>query len=89
MTSDKAIELFRAAAVLAMTLSGPALLAVLVVGLIIGLLQTVTQLHEQSLSFIPKMIVLSLVLMFVLPWGLERLSEYAIDLIRGIPASIE
>ena len=44
-----------------------------------------TQLHDQTLAFVPKMIVISLVVLYLLPWGLSRMAEYASDLIRGIP----
>ena len=88
MTADLAVELCRAAVVIALTIAGPALLAALATGLIIGLLQTVTQLHDQTLSFIPKLIVMAIVISFLLPWGLGRLTEYATEVIQGIPGTI-
>ena len=61
------------------------LLAALAIGLVIGLLQTVTQLHDQTLAFVPKLIGVSFVVLYLLPWGLSRMTEYATDLIREIP----
>ncbi len=88
MTADLAVELCRSAVLLAQTLGGPVLLAALAIGLTIGLIQAVTQMHDQTLSFVPKLIVMSLIILFLLPWGLGRLTEYATDLIRGIPGTI-
>ena len=85
MTADLAVELCRSAILLALTIGGPVLLAALAIGLVIGLIQAMTQLHDQTLAFVPKMIVISLVVLYLLPWGLSRMAEYASDLIRGIP----
>ena len=88
MTADLAAEMCRTAVLLALTIGGPVLLAALATGLIVGLLQAVTQLHDQTLAFVPKLIVMSLVILFLLPWGLSQLTEYATDLIREIPRTI-
>ena len=88
MTTDTAIELCRSAALLALVLSGPVLLAALAVGLVLGLLQALTQVQDQSLTFVPRLIVLTLIGLLLLPWGLSLLTEYAADLIRGIPGTI-
>jgi flagellar biosynthetic protein FliQ len=88
MTADIAAELCQTAVILALTIAAPVLLAALATGLIVGLLQAMTQLHDQTLTFIPKLIVMALVILFLLPWGLGRLTEYATDLIHGIPGTI-
>lgn len=88
MTAELAAELCQTALTLALVLGGPVLLAALSTSLIVGMLQAVTQMHDQTLAFIPKLIVMSLVILFLLPWGISRLTEYATDLIRGIPGSI-
>ncbi len=88
MTADAAMELCRNAALLALMLCGPALLAALAVGLVMGLLQGLTQVQDQSLTFVPRLIVLSLVVLLLMPWGLSLLTTYAADLIRGIPGTI-
>jgi len=88
MTADIAAELCQTAVILALTIAAPVLLAALATGLIVGLLQAMTQLHDQTLTFIPKLIVMALVILFLLPWGLGRLTEYATDLIQGIPGTI-
>lgn len=88
MTTDTAIELFRNAAMLALVLCGPLLLVALAVGLVMGLIQALTQVQDQSLTFVPRLLALTVVLLLLLPWGLSLLTEYAADLIRGIPHSI-
>ena len=85
MTADLAVELCRSAVLLALTIGGPVRVAALAIGLVIGLLQSITQLHDQTLAFVPKLICISLVVLYLLPWGLGRMTEYASDLIREIP----
>ena len=85
MTAELAVELCRSSVLHALTVGGPVLITALVIGLIVGLLQSMTQLHDQTIAFVPKLILTSLVIVFLLPWGLSQLTEYATDLIRGIP----
>lgn len=61
MTQDIAMEVFTAALVLALKLGLPVLIAAVVIGLIIAILQAATQVHEQTLSFAPKAIVVAIV----------------------------
>lgn len=88
MTSDQAAEVCQGAIMTALVIGGPILLSALLTSLIVGLLQSVTQLQEQTISLIPRLAIVSLVLMFFLPWGLNRLTEYATTLIRAIPGTI-
>ena len=88
MTADDAIELCRSAVLLSVTVGGPVLIAALAIGLIVGLIQAVTQLHDQTISLVPKLLVVSLVIFYLLPWGLSRMTDYAADLIRGIPGHL-
>lgn len=60
-----------------MELSLPLLAAGLVVGLAVSLLQAVTQIQEQTLSFIPKIIAVAATLFFLLPWLLAVITQYA------------
>ena len=88
MTTDAAVELCRSMVLEVLLLAGPVLLAGLLIGLIVSLLQAVTQLHDQTLSLVPKLTVMSVAILYLLPWGLSRLAEYASDLIRSIPNSL-
>ena len=88
MTSDLAAELCHNAIMTALVVGAPILLSALLTSLLVGLIQSVTQLHDQSITLIPRLTIVSLVMLFFLPWGLSRLTEYATDLIRGIPGTI-
>jgi flagellar biosynthesis protein FliQ len=85
MTPDTAIELTQRAILMSLLLGLPALAAALVMGLFISIGQAVTQLQDQTLSFVPKVIAMLAVLLYTLPWTLQLLSEYATEVIRGIP----
>lgn len=67
MTSIEAIEIARAALVLVLTIAGPILLVALIVGVVIGLLQALTQVQEMTLTFVPKILIAGIVLLLTLP----------------------
>jgi flagellar biosynthetic protein FliQ len=85
MDQDTVVNLTTQAMDLAMKVGGPLLLAGLVVGLIVSVFQAVTQIQEQSLSFIPKIVVTAVVLIVAGPWMLNQLLTYTEDLFRSIP----
>lgn len=60
----------------------------MVAGLVIGLLQALTQIQEQTVAFVPKLFAMLLVLVLTLPWVLTRLLEYSSELIRDIPLKL-
>jgi flagellar biosynthetic protein FliQ len=62
-------------------LAGPLLLAAMSVGIIVSLLQAVTQINESTLTFIPKMIAVLAVLTVMAPWMLEVLRQYTSDVL--------
>lgn len=67
MDAADALELTRAALLVALTIAGPMLVASLIVGAVIGLFQALTQIQEMTLTFVPKILVLGLVLLLSLP----------------------
>lgn len=77
MTQDIAMEVFTAALVLALKLGLPVLIAAVVIGLIIAILQAATQVHEQTLSFAPKAIVVAIVLLLFGPWMMNSCIEFS------------
>jgi flagellar biosynthesis protein FliQ len=85
MDPQSAIDLAREALWTTLIVASPVLIAALVVGLVIGLLQAMTQVQEQSLVFVPKIIVMLLVLSISLPWLISRMVQYTSTLIGGIP----
>tara|TARA_B100001123_G_scaffold446176_1_gene599794 strand:+ start:1205 stop:1405 length:201 start_codon:yes stop_codon:yes gene_type:complete len=61
------------------------LLAGLLVGLSVSILQAVTQIHEVTLTFIPKILAVSVALMVALPWMIEKILDFMRNLMRLIP----
>lgn len=64
--------------------AGPVLLVLLVVGVLVGVIQVVTQLQEMTLTFVPKLIAVFVVFALLGPWMLGRLTGFATELWRGI-----
>jgi len=76
MTIDQATELIRNALILVLLISAPMLVIGLVVGIIVSLLQAVTQIQEQTLTFIPKITAMVLAAIILMPWIGQRLIDY-------------
>ncbi|MCX6130957.1 MAG: flagellar biosynthesis protein FliQ [Proteobacteria bacterium] len=70
---------------LAMKVASPALIATLVMGLLVSIFQAATQINEQTLSFIPKVLAMSAAMVVCGPWVLRLLMNFTINLIRDIP----
>ena len=75
-----ATDLVRQTFILAMLIAAPILIVGLLVGLIISLLQAVTQIQEQSLSFIPKTAAMVVAAIILMPWISHRMLEYTANL---------
>lgn len=69
-------------------LSAPLLLPALAVGLLVGMFQAATQINEMTLSFIPKVAIVGLVLVIAGPWMLTTLVSFSRELFENIPAYI-
>lgn len=76
MNEVEVIELCRESIMVLIKISGPILLAGLLVGVIISLLQTITQIQETTLSFIPKMLAIFLVTIWLLPFMMSTLTGF-------------
>ncbi len=76
MTQDLAMEIFKQAVWLAFKLGVPLLLVGMLVGLIIAILQAATQVHEQTLTFAPKVIVVALTLLALGPWMMNSVMDF-------------
>lgn len=88
MTPGLAIELVQHAVMLALLVAAPLLLTALGVGLLVSLIQAVTQLQEQTLTFIPKLVALALVFVITLPWLLSQLVQYLTATLRSLPTLV-
>ena len=74
---DQATDLIRHTLVLALIVSAPMLAIGLVVGIIVSLFQAVTQIQEQTLTFVPKIVAMVAAVIFLFPWMGHYLLEYA------------
>jgi flagellar biosynthesis protein FliQ len=88
MGPDVVLELCTQALELALRVGLPLLIVGLVVGLAVSVFQAVTQIQEQTLSFIPKILALAGVLIVLGPWMLNQLLSYTTDLWASIPQLI-
>jgi flagellar biosynthesis protein FliQ len=88
MNTDVVISLATQAMNVAFKVAMPLLLAGLVVGLIVSVFQAVTQIQEQTLSFIPKIVAIAAVLVILGPWMLGQILSYTADLYNGIPGLV-
>lgn len=85
MTPDTIVNLGQQAITVTVQLTAPILLATLLVGLIIAMFQAATQINEMTLTFVPKLIVMALVMLLAGPWMLRLLIDYTRNLVRSIP----
>ena len=88
MNQDTVINLASQAMSLALKIAGPLLLVALVIGLLISVFQAVTQIQEQSLSLIPKIAGVAVVIVLLGPWMLGQLVAYTTALYTAIPTMV-
>lgn len=88
MTLDHSVDLAHAALLMVLTLCGPPLLAALAVGVLVSLLQAMTQLQDVTIGFVPRLIVVLVVLACLWPWMGERMMDYSIALYRDVPRTL-
>lgn len=89
MTPEFAVEVIKSTLLQAVVLAGPLLLATLLVGLAVSLFQAVTSIHEQTLSFVPKMLVLFVLGIVLLPWLLRTAAEFTTQMITKLPQMVQ
>ena len=85
MDASEAIDLGQRAVTLALVIGAPVLVTSLVVGVIVSILQAVTQVQEQTLSFVPKIVAVLLAGVVVDPWMLARLVEFSKEMFTPLP----
>lgn len=82
MTLEVFLDVMKHAIQLLLTLITPPLLVSLVVGILISIFQAATQIHEQTLTFAPRIIVVFLTLMLLFGWMIENILEFVKDIIE-------
>ncbi len=88
MTPQFVLSLGREAITLTLLVSAPMLILGLVVGLIISILQAVTQIHEMTLTFIPKIVAVAVALLLFLPWMINLMVDFTTRLFGTIPTLV-
>jgi len=88
MTPETVTSLMSEAIKLTLLVGAPMLLVGLCIGLLISVFSAVTQIQEMTLTFVPKIIAVFLALLISLPWILEKLTTYTINLYSSIPLLI-
>lgn len=85
MTPDYVLYLSRQTLLTAIYILLPILGSGLLVGLVVSIFQAITQIHEMTLTFIPKMAVVALILLLLMPWFLDTLLSYTREIFAQIP----
>jgi flagellar biosynthetic protein FliQ len=88
MDVPQTIDIGRDAIMTALILGTPALAAGLAVAVVVGLFQALTQIQDQTISFISKLVAMVVALALCLPWLVERMVQYSQALITNIPQTI-
>jgi flagellar biosynthetic protein FliQ len=85
MTPDGVVQIGRQALETMLLVSAPVLLVALLMGLLVSLFQALTQINEATLSFLPKLIAVAVMLLVAGPWMLAALTEYLRQVLGSIP----
>ena len=88
MTEEFAVQFLSEAIYTTMLIAGPILMVTLIVGLLIGIFQAVTSINEMTLTFIPKILSIIVLLLFILPWMMRTLQDYTIKVFQLIPTLV-
>ena len=80
MTADQVMEVMKEAMMVAFEIAGPLLIISIVVGLIVAIFQAATQIHEQTLTFVPKLLVIALVLLALGSWMFKVMDESVVEM---------
>ena len=84
MDGSTAIDLCRSALLVAVVIAAPMLIVGMLAGLLIGLVQALTQIQDQTVSFVPKVLAMAAVLVACLPWLITRMVDFTRDTIMGV-----
>lgn len=76
MTQEQIIEVFSQGLLVALKLAAPMLLTSILIGLVVAIFQAATQIHEQTLTFVPKLIVIAFMLLFTGSWMITTMIDF-------------
>ena len=86
MTTETVVELGQLALKTTLLVAGPMLAAGMVVGLIISVFQAATHINEMTMTFVPKILAVFLVLIISLPWMIQQMTSFTLDIFERIGA---
>ena len=84
MSEDMVMSIGAEAIKVMIYIAGPMLIAAMAIGIVVSVLQAITQINEATLTFIPKMIAIVVVLLVMAPWMLEIMKQYSADILGNI-----
>lgn len=79
MSQEQVLTVFQEAMWVIVKLAGPMLILSIVLGLVISILQAATQIHEQTLTFVPKLVAIAVVLLLTGPWMMNVMNEFTLN----------
>ncbi len=82
------VDLARNMIMTALMIAAPMLVVALAMGLIVSVIQAVTQIQEQTLSFVPKLVAVAVTFIVALPWIIQIMVKYTSELFRAIPGMV-
>ena len=89
MNPEYAVDLLKNTMLQAATLAAPVLMAAMIIGLAVSLFQAVTSIHEQTLSFVPKVVGIMALLVALLPWLTRSMLEFTQSMFERIPQMVQ
>ncbi len=84
MTDEFVVDICRRAVQVTLMMSGPMLLAGMIIGLIVSIFQATTQINEQTLTFIPKIVAVFITLLIMTPWMIHTMTTFTISIFTTI-----
>jgi flagellar biosynthetic protein FliQ len=88
MNAEQATEILRQLIFTSLIIVGPILLTGMVTGILVSLFQAVTSIQEQTLTFVPKLLTVGLVLVISAPWVLRNMMQFTITLFSRLPEMV-
>lgn len=85
MSQDLVLQIFTSSMKTAMLVLSPVLLSTMIVGLVVSIFQAATQIHEMTLTFVPKILAVVICLLVLFPWMLNQLTSFTINLFSNLP----
>jgi len=88
MSHALVVDLARNMLMTALLIAAPMLVVALAVGLVVSVIQAVTQVQEQTISFVPKLVAVGATFIIALPWIIQIMVKYTTELFRSIPGMV-